>query len=250
MKIKLIVVAVLATAIMVPSFVSWAKVPAGAKTYAKLVKCTSSKKAARRGVTMRATMSTASRDVAMRMRYKFLERFSADSDWRDVTPDKLQKWLEKPAGVDKFKSRFRVRNLSAPANYRAVVSYEWTRDGEVVGSSSRRTNICRVRSKQPDLAAKLVMIRQGLDNMTWNYVFLVSNVGSRTAKNFKMEIRIAEGVVVSRTVRSLRRNRVARLDKIEQRCSGAPIRGVVDSENNVSEGNEKNNSVSIDCPLL
>ncbi len=195
-------------------------------------------------------MTTANRDVAMRMRLKLLERFSGDNDWRDVTPDKLKKWLEKPAGVDKFKSRFRVRNLSAPARYRAVVSYEWMRDGEVVGSSSRRTNICRMRSKQPDLIAKMVMIRTGLDNLTWNYVFLVSNIGTRTAKNFKMEIRIAEGVVVSRTVRSLRQNRAARLDKIEKRCSGAPIRGVVDSENDVREGNEKNNSVSVDCPLL
>ncbi len=237
------------TVVMVPTVTSWAKKPPGAKTYAKAHKCTSSKKSAGRAVTLRGTMSTASRDLEMRMRFELLEKIQG-GDWQEATPSTLDKWLEKPAGVDVFRSRFRVRHLSAPARYKAIVHYEWTRDGELVGKARKTTNICRMRSKQPDLSAKMVVIRPGLNDLTWSYVFVVSNLGSRTAKGFRMEIRIGGGTVIKKTVKSLRRYRAYKLDVIDRRCSEAPIEGVVDPDDDVSEGNEKNNSVKVNCPLL
>ncbi len=249
MNVLRIFVAIALTVIVLPSGAAWAKRPPGAKTYAKVHKCTSSKKSAGRALTMRGTMSTASRDLAMRMRFELHEKVSG-GDWQEVTPSKLDKWLEKPAGVDMFKSRFRVRNLSAPAHYKTIVRYEWMRDGESVGSARKTTNICRIRSKQPDLSARLMVIRPGLNDLTWSYVFAISNIGSQTAKGFRMEIRIGGGTVIKKTVASLRQNRAYKLDVVDRRCSEAQIEGVVDPDDNVTEGNEKNNSLTVNCPLL
>ena len=249
MNVLRIFIVVALAVVVIPSGVSWAKKPPGAKTYAKAHKCTSSKKSARRAVTLRGTMSTPSRDLAMRMRYELYEKVQG-GDWQEATPSKLDKWLKKPAGVDLFRSRFRVRNLSAPARYKAIVRYEWTRDGELVGRARKTTNICKMRSKQPDLSAKFVVIRPGLNDLTWSYVFVVSNLGSRTAKGFRMEIRIGGGTVIKKTVKSLRRYRAYKLDVVDRRCSEAQIEGVVDPDDDVTEGNEKNNSVKVNCPLL
>lgn len=244
--LKLTVAASLSLALL-PASGAWAGPPEGAKASAKVKKCHSSSKSKRRSLELHGRMSTPGRDVEMRMKFRLRERTPVES-WRDVTPESLQEWLVKPPGIDVFKSRFKIRNLSAPARYRGVVNFEWYRDGVLIGKARRSTGSCRQKSKQPDLAARYIMIRFGTDEQTWKYVFRVTNIGKRDARDFRLVVKIGEAEIASKTVGLLRRGESVKFEPVARRCSGNPMSGVVDPDDNVSEGNEMNNSVKVDCP--
>lgn len=92
---------------------------------ASLVQCLTANEAAGRSATFSGEMTTVPGAARMSMRIELLERTPGEDGYHPVLAPGVGVWRTADPGVKSYKHLEQVTNLSAPAYYRALVSFRW-----------------------------------------------------------------------------------------------------------------------------
>lgn len=93
---------------------------------ATLVQCLTANEPAERSATFSGEMNTIPGAVRMSMRIELLERTPGETGYHPVLAPGVGMWRTADPGVKSYKHLEQVTNLSAPAYYRALISFRWT----------------------------------------------------------------------------------------------------------------------------
>jgi hypothetical protein len=139
------------------SAASSAPAPSGGGTpvdSAALVQCQTTGEAAERSATFAGEMTLIPGAVRMSMRIELLERTPGETGYHPVLAPGVGVWRTADVGVKTYKHLEQVTNLSAPASYRALISFRWEGPrGRVVRRDERRTPRCVQPAPAPTPAA-------------------------------------------------------------------------------------------------
>jgi hypothetical protein len=92
---------------------------------ATLVQCLTASEPAERSATFSGEMTTIPGAVRMSMRIELLERTPGETGYHPVLAPGVGMWRTADPGVKSYKHLEQVTNLSAPAYYRALISFRW-----------------------------------------------------------------------------------------------------------------------------
>jgi hypothetical protein len=110
---------------------------------ASLVQCLTAGEPAERAATFSGEMSVIAGASRMSMRIELLERMPGETGYHAVAAPGLGVWRASDPGVAVYKYVKQVTNLSAPADYRGLVSFRWQGPhGRVFKRDERRTRKC------------------------------------------------------------------------------------------------------------
>ncbi|HEV7363968.1 MAG TPA: CARDB domain-containing protein [Solirubrobacteraceae bacterium] len=187
----------------------------------------------------------------MEMRFDLFRRARGSLVFKRVPAPGLGVWNRANPGVGRFKFRQKVENLSAPAAYRAVVSFRWAgADGRVFARALHVTLAC----SQPDLRPNLRIAsikRSAVDSR--QYFVTVRNDGGSAARGFDVSLSVGGAPVLpAKTVGLLRggERTVPPLEFTGPRCTeGSPIVATADTGGVVVESNEADNALTVACPV-
>ncbi len=213
---------------------------------AQLERCHASLDAAQRYAVFSGVMrSLRGGQDRMEMRFDLFRRAAGGFAFKRVAAPGLGVWNHADAGVGRFKFKQKVANLTAPAAYRAVVSFRWINaSGRVFARAQHVTPTCQ----QPDLRPNLRIGRITPQGRT--YVVTVRNDGHSAARGFDVSLRVGGvPVVPTQTVGILGAGQRAVLQFAGPRC-GDPIVATADSGAAVAETSEADNRLTVACPSV
>jgi hypothetical protein len=203
------------------------------------------------GGTMRSLQGGQDR---LEMRFDLYRRPGGAAIFRRVAAPGLGVWNRANAGVGRFKFHQKVENLSAPAAYRAVVSFRWIgANGRVFLRAQHVTPACLEPDLRPDLSiGRISGSRVTGSPGKLNYDVTVHNGGASAARGFDVGLNVGRTPVVpSRTVGLLRAGEKVVLEFTGPRCAvGSPVVATADTGGLVAESNETNNSMTVSCPAI
>jgi hypothetical protein len=119
--------------------------PDGASTLdsASLVQCLTATEPAERSATFAGEMTTIPGATRMSMRIELLERMGEETGYHTVAASAVGVWHTADPDVKTYKHLEQFTNLSAPAFYRALISFRWQGPhGRVIKRDERRTSRC------------------------------------------------------------------------------------------------------------
>ena len=187
----------------------------------------------------------------MDMRFDLFRRAQGSLVFKRVAAPGLGAWNRADPGVGHFRFVQRVENLTAPAAYRAVVSFRWTgATGHVFAKAQRVTPACRQPDLRPNLRVGRITPSRTGDRSTLNYDVTVRNDGSSPARGFGVSLTVGGvPVVPTQTVGLLRAGKRVTLRFTGPRCTaGTPIVASADAASAVAESNEADNALTAACP--
>src|SRR5256885_8130343 len=152
---------------------------------AQLDRCHPSLDAAQRYASFSGTMrSLRAGQDRMEMRFDLFRRARGSLVFKRVPAPGLGVWNRANPGVGRFRFRQKVENLSAPAAYRAVVSFRWIgADGRVFARAHHVTLACSQPDLRPDLRV-VGIVHAG------TYLVTVRNAGGSAARGFDVSFRV------------------------------------------------------------
>jgi hypothetical protein len=110
---------------------------------ASLVQCLTASEPAERAATFAGEMAMVAGASRMAMRIELLERVPGETTYHPVAAPGLGVWRMSDPGVGVYKYVKQVTNLSAPADYRGLVSFRWQGShGHTIKREERRTRRC------------------------------------------------------------------------------------------------------------
>jgi hypothetical protein len=110
---------------------------------ASLVQCLTAGEPAERAATFSGEMSMIAGASRMSMRIELLERMPGETGYHAVAAPGLGVWRASDPGVAVYKYVKQVTNLTAPADYKGLVSFRWQGPrGRVIKRDERRTRRC------------------------------------------------------------------------------------------------------------
>jgi hypothetical protein len=116
---------------------------AGQLDAATLEQCVTAVTQSERSATFAAEMTAMPSSAHMAMRFEVQERLPGETPWRTVTAPGLGGWRSADPKVKIYKYVKQVTNLSAPAEYRALVRFRWEGAGaRVIRRAERVTTPC------------------------------------------------------------------------------------------------------------
>lgn len=117
--------------------------PASPLDAASLTQCLTTGEPAERAATFSGEMTMIAGASRMSMRIDLLERMPGETSYHAVAAPGLGVWRASVPGVGIYKYVKQVTNLSAPADYRGLVSFRWQGPhGRVLKHDERRTRKC------------------------------------------------------------------------------------------------------------
>jgi hypothetical protein len=177
------------------------------------------------------------------VRFKLVARQQGRTAQRVEDIDALKVWHRSHEGVTKYTYSQTVKRLAKATSYRMVVRYRWyDEDGDVIKRATRRSDECVQRGDLPNLIVPAVAITS---ETTPSYIVTVKNKGRAVAENFTVTLTIDGALVDERTIERLEAG-----EKVFVEFNGPPclrVQAQADSEDAVTEGNEKDNSFSSEC---
>jgi hypothetical protein len=110
---------------------------------ASLMQCLTAGEQSERAATFSGEMTSVAGTMRMSMRIELLERMPGQMNYHVVSAPGLGVWRVSDPGVGVYKYVKQVTNLSAPADYKALVTFRWqgTR-GRTIKRDERRTRRC------------------------------------------------------------------------------------------------------------
>ena len=197
--------------------------------------------------TMRSLRRGADR---MHMRFDLYRREKGTSAFRHVTAPGLGVWNPADRGVRRFRFRQKVANLSAPAAYRAMVSFRWSdANGRAFARTSRVTATCA----QPDLRAdlrigRLTGIRE--PDGTALYQAIVRNDGRTDTPAFVVRLDVNGAPLPLQVIPPLAAGSRQGVPFRGPRCApGSSVVVTADPDNRVDEADEGNDTLTAPCPF-
>ena len=216
---------------------------AAPRATASLARCHRSLDPAQRYAVFAGTMrSLRAGQDRMQMRFDLFRRLPGTIGFKRVAAPGLGVWNRANPGVGRFKFRQKVENLSAPAAYRAVVSFRWIgADGRVFARAQRVTAVCG--QPLPDL--RVVGITRPLGTST--YRVTVHNAGSLASRGFDVSLSVGgRPVAPNQTAGALQPHQSEVLTFARPGCAD-PVVATADPGNAVPESNEANNTLTTSC---
>jgi hypothetical protein len=202
-----------------------------------------------RYATFTGQMSAIEGSARMALRLDLYVHAIGRRGWDHVQAPGLGRWVHPEPGVDIYRSRKQVMNLSSPAAYRAVVRFAWLdSDGSVILRQTRRTQPCHQPDQRPDLVISDVAVRPGSEPGLGRSIVTVRNAGEGDAGPFGVAVRVGRdehqvGVVGLAPGRSRDVELLAPVCRAER-----DVRATVDPDGLVDESAEGNNALRVGCP--
>ncbi|HEY2535457.1 MAG TPA: hypothetical protein VGI24_00540 [Solirubrobacteraceae bacterium] len=110
---------------------------------ASLLQCLTASEPAERSATFSGEMTAIAGATRMSMRIELLEWTPGQMGYRVVAAPGLGVWRASDPGVGVYKYVKQVTNLTAPADYRGLVSFRWQgAHGRTIKRDERRTHRC------------------------------------------------------------------------------------------------------------
>jgi CARDB len=209
----------------------------------KLVECTSALAAEDRSATFEARMHPARGSERMQVRFTLQVSEGALPGWRRVVAEGLGRWQTSFPDVRRYSYAKTVRNLSAPASYRAVVRFRWLDpDGEVLMRSRVTSRPCRQSDMRPDLMATEIVPVEGGFELT------VRNGGGSDAGPFSVAFAVGDHALEPVAVEELPAGERRVVSFTGPACGvGEPLTATVDAGDAVDERDEDDNLLVASC---
>jgi hypothetical protein len=217
----------------------------------KLADCVQTAVAGGRSATFEARARATAGSERMQVRFTLQARADAEGGgWRRVAHPALDEWLGSAPGVRKYSFTRTVRNLSAPAAYRAVVRFRWLdEEGDVLKSARAVSPVCRQPDLRPDLVATAVDVQAAADAGTSRYAVTVRNDGRTAAGAFSVGVRAGDLDLDELSLPGLAAGESRTVSITGPACvPGDPLNVTVDSGDEVDERGEDNNLLAATCP--
>jgi hypothetical protein len=216
---------------------------------AQLDRCHASLDAAQRYAVFSGVMrSLRAGQDRMDMRFDLFRRAPGAFAFKRVAAPGLGVWKRADAGVGRLKFKQKVEALTAPAAYRAVVSFRWINaNSRVFARAQHVTATCQ----QPDLRPNLRIGRVVPPDAGRIYTVTVRNDGRSAARGFDVSLSVGGATVVpSQTVGFLGAGQGTTLKfSGPLRCTD-PVVATADSGSAVAESNEADNGLTVACPSV
>ncbi len=216
---------------------------------ARLVACVPALAAQDRTATFEARVRPVPATDRMQVRFTLQVREGALPAWRRVVAAGLDEWLTSAPGVSRYSYAKTVRNLSAPAAYRAVVRFRWLDAGGAVLARSRAiSRTCRQPDLRPDLVATLIEVVPGLDGGPSRYAVTLENRGRTEAGPFSVALRAGAEQLEPPALPGLAADEQRVLTFTGPPCvPGEPLTATVDVGDAVDERDEDDNVLVASC---
>ena len=218
----------------------------------KLVDCVQTPVAGGRSATFEARARATAGTERMQVRFTLQARADAEGGgWRRVVHPAFDEWIGSAPGVRKYSFARTVRNLSAPAAYRAVVRFRWL-DERGRGAQDRPRRLPGVPAARP--AARSGSHGRGraaaaADAASRRYAVTVRNGGRTTAGPFKVGLRVGDVDLDPLAVSGLAAGESRTVSINGPACvPGDALAVTVDPEDSVDERGEDDNLLAATCP--
>jgi CARDB protein len=218
---------------------------------AKVAACTTGADATARAAAFTASMPAASQTKRMQMRFTLMQRLGSSPKlpFKKVAVPGWGGWSTSDPGRQGFVFTRRVEALSAPAAYRAVVTFRWLdAKGHTQRTTTRTTPICEQPDPRPDLV--LASVDAAPVGKSAAYTVSVSNEGHGEADPFAVTITV-DGVTSDPiTLGPLAAGAQVTGSLAAPRCTaGSTITVTLDATDAVAESVEGDDVAQRPCPL-
>jgi CARDB protein len=187
------------------------------------------------------------------MRFDLFRHAPGSFAFKRVAAPGLGVWKRADAGVGRLRFKQKVENLTAPAAYRAVVSFRWINaNGRVFARAQHVTPTCQQPDLRPNLRIGRITGLRTADRSIATYDVTVRNDGLSAARAFDVSLSVGGvPVVPTKTIGLLRAGLRVTLQFTGQRCTGTePIVATADAGGAVAESNETDNGLTVACPIV
>jgi hypothetical protein len=203
--------------------------------------------------TFRGVMwSYGSAPKGLEMRFGLESRSKAAPDWAHTAPPAgFDMWRRPNAGVTHFISDQTVLGLVDGTAYRVVIRYRWRNaKGKVVQRAVRRTPTCHQPDQRPNLKVKRVSLAPSGDPATRVYTVLVVNKGVGDAPAFTVGLEVNGIAQPAQSSGMVPAAGEAKIEFTAPRCqAGSSLVATADTDAQVDEADEDDNTLTVDCPL-
>lgn len=215
--------------------------PATPPLKASLAACASGSTPAERFAIFTGSMPAMAGTTRMAIRFDLYVRSSPGRAWASVRHRGFGRWERSLPGKSGFVYTKRVERMKQAADYRASVRFRWYDKDGVQKTATRRTPVCEQPDQRPNLTIELLDAVPAADGTT-TYTLRVGNEGPTAAGTFTVEL-LGELEPARRTLPALPAGESATVELVgRQGCApDAPIRFVVDADDEVEESNERDN---------
>jgi hypothetical protein len=219
---------------------------------AKVAACTTGADSSARAAAFTASMPAASQTRRMQLRFTLMQRLGISTKvaFKKVSVPGWGGWVTSDPGRQGFVFTKRVEALTAPAAYRAVVTFRWLdAKGHAQRTTTRTTPICEQPDPRPDL------VLAGLDATPVGptqaaYTVSVENEGHGDADPFAVTITVGGVVSDPITLGPITPGAHVTGSLAAPRCApGTTITVTLDVAGAVDEAVESDNVVQQPCPL-
>ncbi len=182
----------------------------------------------------------------MWVKFKLQERAGAGR-FRTVAAPGLGVWRKSRSGVRGFAIRQRVLALGEGASYRVAVHFRWyDADGDVLRRARRLSRTCRQAGLLPNLRVTRVGGRRV--NGTVRYAVDVFNRGRAPSAPTTLALSVDGDVVDTPAFGALAAGETRRVFVNGPACTRS-VKAQIDPADVVAEGNERDNSRTVPCPV-
>ena len=213
---------------------------------AKVLKCSTGLTPAGRFALFRGGARRVAGTERMWIKISLQER-TGGGRYRGVKAPGLGVWRKSRSGVRRFAVRQRVLALAEGGSYRVVVRFRWyDADGQVLRRAVRRSRVCR----QAGSLANLRVLRIGGRRVTGTFRYSVDvvNRGLVPSTATALALSVDGDSVDTALVGPLSPGEIRRVFVNGPVCTGS-VTATVDPAGTVREGNERDNSRTVACPL-
>jgi hypothetical protein len=208
---------------------------------AKLQACATSLSQPSRYAVFVGKMKSLRRGNKMSLRFDLYQRTKGTKKFTRVDAPDLGVWHRANAGVPSYTFRQRVQGLSAPAAYRARISFRWKGPkGKRAVTIKKSTPACVQPDLRPDL--RVSFVKTGASAGQVNYQVVVRNAGKTAAGAFQVDLAPASGPEM---VTGLGPG--AEIPFQLSCTANSTIQATVDPLGTVDERNESNNTATRVC---
>src|SRR3954452_15334070 len=205
-----------------------------------------------RRITWVGQMTSLKAGNRMEMRFDVYVKTPTDPVWRLVVAPDLGIWNRSKAGTTDYKFRQKAVNLTAPASYKARVTFRWL--GPNKGDKTVRTKTSKV-CEQTDPRPNLRVVRleaTPLKNSMANYQVIIRNTGGSAAtgpSGFDVAVAIDGVAQPSKNVLGLRPGELVQVNVRAPRCrQGGTVRATVDPDARIDQSDRADDVIELPCP--
>jgi len=219
---------------------------------AKTTTCTTGPDDASRAAAFTGAMPAAAQTKRMQMRFVLLQRkgVGPKGTFKKIAVPGWAGWVKSDPDRQGLVFTKRVEALTAPAGYRAVITFRWVDGkGHVQRTTTRTTPVCEQPDPRPDL------VLGGVDatatgKATAAYTVSIGNEGHSDAVPFAVTITVDGAVSDPVTLGPIAAGGRLTGTLAAPRCTpGSTITVTVDVADTVVESDESDNIVQRPCPL-